>query len=191
MAADFGEGLLRRAGLGDYLFVPACTCCSASYGPGVRLFRCEQCGEYLQCLSCVLDRHRLNPLHCLRVSCNDHETVYYVVLRDIAGMEWKPLGRREAIRRADKSGLGVSARAPWLPMRISRLGAEHGGDRYHRNTHTDGVLLPLQEESAGQKRDTGSTPRQRVVSGYHHQPGDMHHIRRAGLVSIAERSQEH
>ncbi|KAJ7797205.1 hypothetical protein B0H14DRAFT_3494018 [Mycena olivaceomarginata] len=34
MAADIGEGLLRRAGLGDYLFAPACTCCGASDGLG-------------------------------------------------------------------------------------------------------------------------------------------------------------
>jgi hypothetical protein len=32
-----------------------------------RLFRCDQCGDFLQCEECVLERHQLNPLHCLRV----------------------------------------------------------------------------------------------------------------------------
>ncbi|KAJ7038747.1 hypothetical protein C8F04DRAFT_909699, partial [Mycena alexandri] len=30
------------------------------------LFRCNQCGEFLQCLDCVRSRHKLNPLHSVK-----------------------------------------------------------------------------------------------------------------------------
>ncbi|KAJ6479203.1 hypothetical protein C8R47DRAFT_983594 [Mycena vitilis] len=66
LAQNFLEALMRREGLGDYTSNPACTCCNAVYGGGVRVFRCDQCGEYLQCQTCVLSRHALTPLHCLR-----------------------------------------------------------------------------------------------------------------------------
>ncbi|KAJ6457197.1 hypothetical protein C8R47DRAFT_995822 [Mycena vitilis] len=66
LAQDFLEALMRREGLGDYTSNPACSCCKATYGPGVRIFRCDQCGDYLQCGTCVLSRHAQNPLHCLK-----------------------------------------------------------------------------------------------------------------------------
>ncbi|KAJ6509365.1 hypothetical protein C8R47DRAFT_1208549 [Mycena vitilis] len=72
LAPDFLDALLRREGLGDYVHNPACTCCGVSYGDGVRLFRCTQCGEFLQCYNCVLSRHALTPLHCLREWNGEH-----------------------------------------------------------------------------------------------------------------------
>jgi hypothetical protein len=66
----FLDWLLRRDGLGDYLHKPACACCQSTVEMGGRLFRCLQCGEFLQCQSCLLDRHRLNPLHSVKV-CNN------------------------------------------------------------------------------------------------------------------------
>ncbi|KAJ7893230.1 hypothetical protein B0H13DRAFT_1625288 [Mycena leptocephala] len=62
LAQDFLDALLRREGLGD----PHCACCQAEYGGDVRLFRCDQCGVFSQCLACVKSRHQLNPLHCLK-----------------------------------------------------------------------------------------------------------------------------
>ncbi|KAJ7860931.1 hypothetical protein B0H13DRAFT_1900698 [Mycena leptocephala] len=61
----FLDALLRRHGLGDYLYNTACKCCNTVFGPNARIFRCQQCGECLQCEACVRERHRLAPLHCL------------------------------------------------------------------------------------------------------------------------------
>ncbi|KAJ7251189.1 hypothetical protein B0H12DRAFT_1018742 [Mycena haematopus] len=55
--------MLRRDGLGDDISNLACGCCSAT---DKRIFRCVQCGEFLQCRDCVLERHALNPLHTLK-----------------------------------------------------------------------------------------------------------------------------
>ncbi|KAJ7051050.1 hypothetical protein C8F01DRAFT_1263316 [Mycena amicta] len=62
------DALLRHDGLGDYTKKPACTFCSATYGDGasVRIFRCEDCGQYLQCETCVRKRHTMSPLHKLK-----------------------------------------------------------------------------------------------------------------------------
>ncbi|KAJ7067282.1 hypothetical protein C8F01DRAFT_1208404 [Mycena amicta] len=65
----FLDHLIRRDGLGDYHQRPRCSLCDAEYieGSSARLFRCEACGEFLQCMTCLEDRHRLNPLHCVKV----------------------------------------------------------------------------------------------------------------------------
>ncbi|KAJ7615082.1 hypothetical protein DFH06DRAFT_1013756 [Mycena polygramma] len=70
LAGDFLDGLLRRDGLGDAIFDPACACCQAK--DGIRLFRCDQCGSFLQCADCVRSRHQLNMLHCLREWNGEH-----------------------------------------------------------------------------------------------------------------------
>jgi hypothetical protein len=67
LAPDYLDALLRREGLNDYMFSPACACCETPHSETRRLFRCDQCGDFLQCKACVLSRHELNPLHCLRV----------------------------------------------------------------------------------------------------------------------------
>ncbi|KAJ7855835.1 hypothetical protein B0H13DRAFT_1902935 [Mycena leptocephala] len=62
---EFLDALLRRSGLGNYLFEKACSCCGAGPANGTRFFRCTQCGEFLQCGNCMRSRHQLSPLHCL------------------------------------------------------------------------------------------------------------------------------
>ncbi|KAJ7055666.1 hypothetical protein C8F01DRAFT_993960 [Mycena amicta] len=64
----FLDALLRHDGLGDYAKNPKCAFCVSGYGDGTstRIFRCEDCGEFLQCESCVRERHTLSPLHKLR-----------------------------------------------------------------------------------------------------------------------------
>ncbi|KAJ7104597.1 hypothetical protein C8R44DRAFT_887052 [Mycena epipterygia] len=62
----FLDALLRREGLGGYVFDPVCTSCRVPYGDGVRFFRCDQCGEFLQCQNCIKSRHELNPLHGIK-----------------------------------------------------------------------------------------------------------------------------
>ncbi|KAJ7154301.1 hypothetical protein B0H12DRAFT_1040725 [Mycena haematopus] len=72
MAADFADALLRHAGLGDYCLDPCCTCCDVAYGVGVRIFSCNQCGKFLQCLDCIVSRHTLSPLHCVKEWNGEH-----------------------------------------------------------------------------------------------------------------------
>ncbi|KAJ7066090.1 hypothetical protein C8F01DRAFT_1248138 [Mycena amicta] len=64
----FLDHLLRRDGLGDYHQSPGCSLCDAEHSKGslTRLLRCEACGEFLQCMTCLEERHRLNPLHCVK-----------------------------------------------------------------------------------------------------------------------------
>ncbi|KAJ7604797.1 hypothetical protein DFH06DRAFT_956785, partial [Mycena polygramma] len=66
LAGKFLDGLMRREGLGDYTYDPACALCKTPHSPTRHLFRCDQCGEFLQCLDCVMSRHALSPLHSLR-----------------------------------------------------------------------------------------------------------------------------
>ncbi|KAJ7017143.1 hypothetical protein C8F04DRAFT_979864 [Mycena alexandri] len=72
MAEDFLDALLRREGLGDYTFSPSCTCCQAPLEGATRLFRCTQCGEFLQCKECLLARHVLSPLHTVKEWNGEH-----------------------------------------------------------------------------------------------------------------------
>ncbi|KAJ7481680.1 hypothetical protein FB451DRAFT_1030190 [Mycena latifolia] len=58
--------MVRRDGLGDYLFKAACAFCKALYGGSKQIFRCKQCGEFLQCEDCLRSRHALNPLHSVK-----------------------------------------------------------------------------------------------------------------------------
>jgi hypothetical protein len=67
LAQDFLDALLRRDGLGNSLYNTACSCCKATLDSGVRLFRYEQCGSFLQCEACVRDRHAVTPLHTVKV----------------------------------------------------------------------------------------------------------------------------
>ncbi|KAJ7060165.1 hypothetical protein C8F01DRAFT_1058798 [Mycena amicta] len=61
------DAMIRREGLGDYMKQPECMFCQAAFEKGrTRIFRCEDCGEFLQCESCVRSRHTLTPLHVLK-----------------------------------------------------------------------------------------------------------------------------
>ncbi|KAJ7059029.1 hypothetical protein C8F01DRAFT_1303448, partial [Mycena amicta] len=64
----FLDHLIRYDGPGDHYERPACSVCDAEYirGSSMRLFRCEACGEFLQCMTCLEERHRLNPLHTIK-----------------------------------------------------------------------------------------------------------------------------
>ncbi|KAJ7050750.1 hypothetical protein C8F01DRAFT_1263635 [Mycena amicta] len=56
----FLDELMRREGLGHRFNAPKCAVCGFS---SERIFRCEQCGEFLMCEDCVRDRHWQSPLH--------------------------------------------------------------------------------------------------------------------------------
>ncbi|KAJ7097104.1 hypothetical protein B0H15DRAFT_945777 [Mycena belliarum] len=70
MKALFLDELLRHDGLGDDLHAPQCALCSATYDVSShappQLFKCGDCGQFLQCKACCLSRHALAPLHVVK-----------------------------------------------------------------------------------------------------------------------------
>jgi hypothetical protein len=78
--------MLRLCGLADSMDDPRCALCdekldaspvpsagppaeapAAAGGADRRIFRCQDCGEFLQCRACCLTRHSMTPLHVLKV----------------------------------------------------------------------------------------------------------------------------
>ncbi|KAJ7926723.1 hypothetical protein B0H13DRAFT_2313220 [Mycena leptocephala] len=70
MKAFFVDELLRHEGLGDYLNDPRCALCDTAFEPDApdsqHLFKCGDCGEFLQCKSCCLETHKRTPLHTIQ-----------------------------------------------------------------------------------------------------------------------------
>ncbi|KAK7008533.1 CxC2 domain-containing protein [Favolaschia claudopus] len=70
LKGDFLTELLRHDGLGDDTKHPCCVHCSVNFHPGpanqVRLFKCYECGQYLQCRECCVSNHKRLPLHVIQ-----------------------------------------------------------------------------------------------------------------------------
>ncbi|KAJ7817577.1 hypothetical protein B0H13DRAFT_1662585 [Mycena leptocephala] len=70
MKQFFLDEAIRRDGLGDNMHSPECALCAKELGASVpetpRFFRCQDCGDFLQCQSCCVKRHELSPLHLLK-----------------------------------------------------------------------------------------------------------------------------
>ncbi|KAJ6513594.1 hypothetical protein C8R47DRAFT_1286276 [Mycena vitilis] len=70
MKAFFLDELLRHEGLGDDLHDPRCAHCQRQWNAAVpsspRIFKCYECGEFLQCQACCLGTHARTPLHTIR-----------------------------------------------------------------------------------------------------------------------------
>ncbi|KAJ6452140.1 hypothetical protein C8R47DRAFT_1204389 [Mycena vitilis] len=73
MADFFLDELVRHDGLADHDGPNlGCALCHKKYQAGVagpdavRVFKCRQCGEYLQCKTCCLDNHARTPLHVIQ-----------------------------------------------------------------------------------------------------------------------------
>ncbi|KAJ7103991.1 hypothetical protein B0H15DRAFT_942026 [Mycena belliarum] len=68
MKAFFLDELLRHEGLGDHIDAPSCAHCKTAFGreSSVRMFKCYDCGEHLQCEACCLSHHALTPLHVIQ-----------------------------------------------------------------------------------------------------------------------------
>ncbi|KAJ7058293.1 hypothetical protein C8F01DRAFT_1305830 [Mycena amicta] len=63
----FLDHILRHDGLGEFHERPACESCDSIYPDTIRrLFRCHECGSFLQCAMCLLERHRRTPLHIVK-----------------------------------------------------------------------------------------------------------------------------
>ncbi|KAJ7061573.1 hypothetical protein C8F01DRAFT_1252352 [Mycena amicta] len=70
LKALFLDEILRHDGLGNDFRHPTCAYCrqplqTESPG-GPRFFRCDDCGQHLQCISCCLAAHERFPLHPLK-----------------------------------------------------------------------------------------------------------------------------
>ncbi|KAJ7178549.1 hypothetical protein C8R43DRAFT_942201 [Mycena crocata] len=64
---DFLDFLMRLQAVGEDIDDPCCALCSQPYVAGLRrIFRCKDCGQFLQCEACVLERHKCTPLHVLK-----------------------------------------------------------------------------------------------------------------------------
>jgi hypothetical protein len=83
LKAKFLEELLRHDGLGNDFYDPKCAHCQKEYLPSdaaARVFRCGDCGQFLQCKECCLSRHALTPLHVIKVSrCSSSFTAYVLI----------------------------------------------------------------------------------------------------------------
>ncbi|KAJ7893749.1 hypothetical protein B0H13DRAFT_1625094 [Mycena leptocephala] len=66
----FLDEIIRHEGLADDTANPHCAHCETTFEPGVpdspRLFKCYDCGQFLQCASCCLSHHKLTPLHVIQ-----------------------------------------------------------------------------------------------------------------------------
>ncbi|KAF7316401.1 CxC2 domain-containing protein [Mycena indigotica] len=65
LMSTFLDGMIRHDGLGDYSQCTKCAFCKDA-NINDQLFRCEDCGEFLQCEGCVRERHALAPLHVVK-----------------------------------------------------------------------------------------------------------------------------
>ncbi|KAK7000635.1 CxC2 domain-containing protein [Favolaschia claudopus] len=64
LMGDFLSEIMRHEGLGDDANAPRCAVCGSS--GDIRLFKCEDCGQHLQCESCCIEHHRRTPLHMVK-----------------------------------------------------------------------------------------------------------------------------
>ncbi|KAJ7143254.1 hypothetical protein C8R46DRAFT_1167838 [Mycena filopes] len=86
------EEIMRLSGLADSMAHPKCALCDCALDadapvvevakdglepsfeddtPDRRIFKCAECGEFLQCRTCCMHRHLMTPLHFLKVWARD------------------------------------------------------------------------------------------------------------------------
>ncbi|KAJ7074440.1 hypothetical protein C8F01DRAFT_1242680 [Mycena amicta] len=58
--SSYLDELLRGEGLGRHQEHPRCAVCGAD---GLKMYRCRPCGQFLQCETCLRERHQQQPLH--------------------------------------------------------------------------------------------------------------------------------
>ncbi|KAJ7731904.1 hypothetical protein DFH07DRAFT_968567 [Mycena maculata] len=67
MKGFFLDEILWHEGLGDNIEEPQCAHCKTAYKPTTaRLFKCQECGEFVQCKNCCLENHARTPLHVIK-----------------------------------------------------------------------------------------------------------------------------
>ncbi|KAL1751670.1 hypothetical protein FB107DRAFT_221498 [Schizophyllum commune] len=60
---QFLDEMLRHEGLGSDMHDPCCASCDAIFDDAKGLIKCEDCGVFLECASCCVQRHRCLPHH--------------------------------------------------------------------------------------------------------------------------------
>jgi hypothetical protein len=89
MKGFFLDELLRHEGLGDDLENPQCAHCACAFDTqdlnSPRIFKCFDCGQFLQCEACCVSQHQRAPLHVIEVSILVHR-LYINILT--CGQEW-------------------------------------------------------------------------------------------------------
>ncbi|KAF9023545.1 hypothetical protein BDZ89DRAFT_955582, partial [Hymenopellis radicata] len=63
----FLEETIRRHGLGNATRNPRCSSCDRHVDECEELFRCQSCGDFLECQACCLRRHDRAPVHAIQV----------------------------------------------------------------------------------------------------------------------------
>ncbi|KAF9001427.1 hypothetical protein BDZ89DRAFT_968328, partial [Hymenopellis radicata] len=63
----FLEETIRRHGLGNATRNPRCSSCNIQMEECEELFRCQSCGDFLECETCCLKRHERAPVHAIQV----------------------------------------------------------------------------------------------------------------------------
>lgn len=61
------EECMREAGLGDETLKPSCASCGKEPSLTCSLYRCQTCGEFLECGECCVLRHQRTPCHAIEV----------------------------------------------------------------------------------------------------------------------------
>jgi hypothetical protein len=143
---EFLYEMLRLCGLADSLNDPECALCHAKLDsagqahdashegntpiPDRRILRCQECGEFLQCKNCCLERHSMMPLHFLKVRPLYLHSCRYCA-NDPPGMERQVLGPSDF----EVAWACVPARPPRRAMCRPRTGDPFdGGARFDRCT---------------------------------------------------------
>lgn len=70
---QFLDEMLRHEGLGLDMHDPRCASCDTTFDDAKGLIKCEDCGTFLECASCCVQRHRCLPHH--RIQVRAHPTV--------------------------------------------------------------------------------------------------------------------
>ncbi|KAJ7916471.1 hypothetical protein B0H13DRAFT_2231608 [Mycena leptocephala] len=145
----YESSTLRREGLGDSITEPECARCGTALHPEgaepKRMFRCGNCGEFLQCLSCSLEYHQLSPLHFLeewqgefwkKTTLEDMGLVYHVghggqccpapalvtrkmVVINIGGIHTVSFQYCGCSRSRETSNIGLLMRNAWYPASLT------------------------------------------------------------------------
>jgi hypothetical protein len=90
---EFLDALLWLDGCGNSLLTLGCPICAS---PGVSgTFRCDECfGLDLVCQACCLQRHKLLPLHRVKVSIRSTLFGFTVITLLTAVFSWKEVERQ-------------------------------------------------------------------------------------------------
>lgn len=141
MKGFFLDELLCHEGLGDNLENPRCAHCACSFDTqdpnSPRLFKCFDCGQFLQCEDCCVSHHQRAPLHVIEV-CVLVSLLSYQYINRRTGMEWSLLDRQHTCQ----VGRHLPAGPRWLAMHFPRRDCpRNDSNRGSDNPSSEDTLL--------------------------------------------------